>query len=599
MKRTFNSSYRPLSLFIVLGSFLCQGCVAIFKGNVQNDVMVTTEEDPDTEIKVRKDRTDELETDSSKGKLRTDLSRKHYLYPVILSKEGYLDVHRVLHKDHLSGGTFFLLALGVFPGFSLPYNWDGRNYYYKVRDFPPENRFEAPSYRIPEGGRFQKELMLRGIDWELEEGDTLYQVYHGPSSFNGRISPERVLTYKQLGSMEEKKPYSREGVSFLKEGFKELLMGSEFLDSNESSMVLNDHNSYRLHAEIVDFDAHFFPVHFHRWVKTGYGFNDNDVWGGELFDVDLNVRWEMKNNFGEVVFDTVTSGYSGEFCYQYIPEKAPEHSNFVANSNSVQRSKPEAHEKKSASVQQRKLHRAMLRALKASWIASMEAPKMQRSLLKDTEKEMEEKYAELDPIELERPKKEDPSDGLEKQVKGVVTVDRKEGHGSGCIISADGYILTNYHVIKDQEEGGSDSVEVIFHDDSKMMAERVRTNRMSDLALLKVDTTGLPALRIKKEGEPRLGAYVYAIGTPKSRSLAQTVTKGVVSGHRKFNGVRYIQADVSISPGNSGGALIEKGSGELVGVPSVKFIGSEVEGLGFSVSGRSIMEGLKLRYEKE
>ncbi|MFB6258498.1 MAG: S1C family serine protease, partial [Flavobacteriales bacterium] len=203
-----------------------------------------------------------------------------------------------------------------------------------------------------------------------------------------------------------------------------------------------------------------------------------------------------------------------------------------------------------------------------------------------------------DPMEAMEASASEPlaSNGVEEQLKAIVTVDREKGHGSGCIISTDGYVVTNYHVVSERDSILRDSLKIIFHNDREMKGEVVRTNRMADLALIKLDTTGLPVLRIKKEGKARVGSYVFAIGTPKSKELAQTVTQGVISERRKFNKIRYIQTDVSISPGNSGGALIEKASGKLIGIPSVKLIDKDIEGISFAVSSKTLMESLKLRY---
>src|SRR5262249_26974891 len=119
---------------------------------------------------------------------------------------------------------------------------------------------------------------------------------------------------------------------------------------------------------------------------------------------------------------------------------------------------------------------------------------------------------------------------LKKTVSGVLTVIGKEGFGSGFIISSDGYIVTNYHVIE-----GEKNIMVKLNADLKLKATVAKTNEDFDLALLKVDAEDLKALRFGDSNDAEAGDDVYAIGTPLETSLGQTVTKGIISGFREFN----------------------------------------------------------------
>tara|TARA_Y100000768_G_scaffold388520_1_gene384927 strand:+ start:4401 stop:5819 length:1419 start_codon:yes stop_codon:yes gene_type:complete len=134
--------------------------------------------------------------------------------------------------------------------------------------------------------------------------------------------------------------------------------------------------------------------------------------------------------------------------------------------------------------------------------------------------------------------------------------------GSGFILSSDGYIMTNHHVVN-----GSDNISIITNDQTTYDAELIGSDKRSDLALLKIKAKNLPVVKIASMDNVKLGEWVLAIGSPFG--FNQTVTAGIVSGkQRKLAGdnyVPYIQTDVAINPGNSGGPLFNL-SGEVIGV---------------------------------
>lgn len=136
--------------------------------------------------------------------------------------------------------------------------------------------------------------------------------------------------------------------------------------------------------------------------------------------------------------------------------------------------------------------------------------------------------------------------------------------GSGFIISKDGYILTNYHVVEDADE-----VIVQLNNRKTFEAEVIGSDQASDIALLKIDSKNLPTVKMGKSSELKIGEWVLAIGSPFG--FEATVTAGIVSAKRRAlpseNYVPYIQTDVAINPGNSGGPLFNM-EGEVVGINS-------------------------------
>jgi serine protease Do len=156
----------------------------------------------------------------------------------------------------------------------------------------------------------------------------------------------------------------------------------------------------------------------------------------------------------------------------------------------------------------------------------------------------------------------------------------KRGTGSGVIISADGYILTNNHVA-----GGADEIKVKLSDGRELKARRIGSDPETDLALIKVDERNLPFAVLGDSSKLEQGEWVIALGSPFG--LEQTMTAGIVSatGRDLRQGAydNYIQTDASINPGNSGGPLVSM-NGEVVGINTMIYTRSGgSEGIGFAV----------------
>ncbi|MDD5795044.1 S1C family serine protease [Clostridium sp. HCP1S3_B4] len=160
-----------------------------------------------------------------------------------------------------------------------------------------------------------------------------------------------------------------------------------------------------------------------------------------------------------------------------------------------------------------------------------------------------------------------------------------EGIGSGFIINEDGYILTNYHVVK-----GSQQVKVLLSTGDEVDAKVVNYDQERDMAVVKLaDGTKVPGVAELGDSDALYaGEDVIAIGTPLSTEFAQTCTKGIVSAVNRnvttSSGatMKVIQTDTAINPGNSGGPLINT-KGQVIGINSMKLVEDTVEGIGFSI----------------
>ncbi len=187
-------------------------------------------------------------------------------------------------------------------------------------------------------------------------------------------------------------------------------------------------------------------------------------------------------------------------------------------------------------------------------------------------------------ISLLRITKEDFSAVIEKSVKNVVAVMTENSVGSGFFVNQDGYIVTNYHVVQ-----GRENVRILTYDKQPIQAIIIGVDKLRDLALLKIEDQ-YDYLKLADSDTLQVGRKVIAIGNPLGLSF--TVTEGIISGLDREgpNGLEeYVQTDVSLNPGNSGGPLIDT-QGEVVGINNFKI--GDAESLGFALESNSIRESI-------
>ena len=164
----------------------------------------------------------------------------------------------------------------------------------------------------------------------------------------------------------------------------------------------------------------------------------------------------------------------------------------------------------------------------------------------------------------------------------------QSGAGSGVIISQDGYIVTCAHVVS-----GANNITVQLADGTEYTATVVGQDSTSDVAVLKIEATGLTPAVIGDSDSLAVGETTIAVGNPLG-TLSNTVTNGIVSALNREvtvqgNDMNLIQTSASISPGNSGGGLFNA-NGELIGIVNAKSSSSDAEGLGFAIPINTAME---------
>ena len=167
-------------------------------------------------------------------------------------------------------------------------------------------------------------------------------------------------------------------------------------------------------------------------------------------------------------------------------------------------------------------------------------------------------------------------------IYGDLNREVEQGSGSGVILSSDGYIVTNNHVIEN-----ATAISVILNNGKEYSAKLIGKDAATDLAVIKIDAQNLTYAQVGNSSSLRVGETAIAIGNPLGQEFAGTTTKGIISGLNRTvtiddRTLNLIQTDAAINPGNSGGALVNE-YGYLIGINTAKISSTTLEGLGFAI----------------
>jgi serine protease Do len=188
-------------------------------------------------------------------------------------------------------------------------------------------------------------------------------------------------------------------------------------------------------------------------------------------------------------------------------------------------------------------------------------------------------------LPMVEPYREKIQNQITKVRSAVVTVFAHEGHGSGFFISKDGYLLTNEHVVRDAK-----LVTVKLITGRELTAEVLRTNETRDIALLRVEQSGMVPLPLRTKAL-NVSDEVYSLGSPLKEELDVTLSKGVVSSFRTEDGLKFIQSDANILPGNSGGPLVDE-NGNVAGIAVRSYMWHGTTGLNFFIPIDEVLNSL-------
>ncbi|MEL1241273.1 S1C family serine protease [Flavobacterium flavipallidum] len=333
---------------------------------------------------------------------------------------------------------------------------------------------------------------------------------------------------KQIGGIDEDVKFDN---SIFSEAVQTILNENNYSD-NSNTVFKNKSNTLYISANIskIEFD-NLYAYHMYRevgWLVT-----------------KAEIEWEIFDLYDQSKFKKKFTAKSGEF----VIDKKESIKESVEN------------------------------AIEQSFYNFMNESEVKKIIKKDKEEKIHFDYLTL--------QTDQKVNNIEDALSSSVTIKREKSHGSGCVVSKDGYIVTNFHVVS-----GSEKITVLDSNGKEFEAKLIRKNEQLDLALIKVDATFKSSFSLN-DNKYMVGDDIFVIGTPASTELGQTLTKGIVSGTRKNENNIYIQIDASVNPGNSGGALVKK-SGEFIGIVNSKLAGLGYEGLGFSIPIQKIKEGLFL-----
>lgn len=157
-------------------------------------------------------------------------------------------------------------------------------------------------------------------------------------------------------------------------------------------------------------------------------------------------------------------------------------------------------------------------------------------------------------------------------------------HGTGVIVSSDGWIVTNAHVIEEMKD-----IIVLTHDEKKYSVVKALKDVESDLALVKIEAKNLQPASFASSEQVEVGETVIAIGTPISFSLKNSASAGIISGTNRagHSPYRLLQTDAAINPGNSGGPLVNM-DGHVIGINTMKFVAVGIDNMGFSIPSDTV-----------
>jgi len=180
-----------------------------------------------------------------------------------------------------------------------------------------------------------------------------------------------------------------------------------------------------------------------------------------------------------------------------------------------------------------------------------------------------------------------PTRNIDDAVGSVVTLITGSGTGSGFLVSEDGYLLTNAHVVGDDKE-----IRVRWSDGIETLAQVGRVSKARDIAIIKTNPRDRTPLAIKR-GAVSPGQRVYAIGSPRGQMFQGTVSSGIISANRIIDGLRYIQSDTTVSHGSSGGPLVDE-KGSVIGITDLGIQNDGPAGLNLFIPIGDAMDFLSL-----
>jgi hypothetical protein len=482
---------------------------------------------------------------------------------IILKNDGFKDQYKVLLPERRVYAYYPLLLIDIVC--ILPIGIDPL-VKEKTFRYPKENRLVLKDQYLNKTEK-EKYIDFEGVKLNVENNDkdiNWYNISHSENLDDKILDAEKDR--EKVQAKDEKKNLKKKKKVLLDEESKKTVYENTKLAENiyktlnkigyidtVNQIFLDNNNTLALAGVIKKYSTYKITAKGLQNAYGGIGYATYSYAKAKIY-----ITWYIKNSFGEKIDSMEDVSYSGEFSNSLIESKGYDPMYGDAAENSLYK--------------------------------LMKTPLFLKSIKIDSN------FKINDPI-LAISKPSNIVTNAEDATNASVIIKRKDkGHGSGFVISNDGYIITNFHVIADEFNNKTADIKAILSNGDEVSVKVVRYNKMRDIALLKVENTFEKAFFLSSEKTFKKLMDVYAVGTPKSLELGQSVSVGILSNERKRNNNNLLQLNMSINSGNSGGPLFDK-MGVLHGIVTSKLVGQSTEGVAFAIPSYLVQDYLNLKIQ--
>ena len=465
---------------------------------------------------------------------------------ITIQSENGIDQNMVIFQYRTSP----LIALNIlqgglcFIGFGIDIN--SKN----TKNYPKYIDLSKPAPLLSDKSDSSKNIIVNDVIFDISEDDILHRNFYSYKNYIRYKDVERPTNKSDQKIKVKNTVFSI--------GLNELLSAKGYSDTSNQILDANYANNLIINSTIKNMTIHSVTQNY----SAGYDYNTrttrNSINSGFVY-FDLEIEWGIIDYYNKTIYKKKTFSTSDQFAI--LENKLMKKAVFNGIKN----------------------------ALEYGFVEFINSEKVQFHLNDFSNLEVESKLLSE---KIVIPKAEKYVTNLPEAIKSTLTVKTKDGHGSGFIISENGYLLTNYHVIADATD-----ISIILNDGTIHETKIIRSSKIHDLALLKIEGTDFLPIILQDSADIEIAQEIYAVGTPTSEELYQTISRGIISGIRvRKDSSVFIQTDASVNGGNSGGPLVTK-SGIAIGIVTSKLEGDNIEGVAFAIPSNSIFNKLNLIME--